>query len=481
MTDRRKCIWPVRAPGGTRTPDPLLRRQLLYPPELRARATPKFISEAFPARQLYAPATLRSHKATAPAAKTKTNPIGYRAATPVIGNGGTFDSSSRCFIRTELFGAPVCCGAWTVVFGVGVSTTDVRGGGDAVGVVRSFLTMIATTPAPITTTIIVARSLWKPFKSAPSNNNGVILLNLRGRDLNSERVTGIEPAPRAWKARALPLSYTRAVRRAILTVALASGPAVEPDEMDARARQPGQVEDPLQRRPRTERARAERQVGRIAVEHKLLAHETGLTHDPIDGPGGVDAVADGIGVSDVSMLHPSHDRRMEPVRDRADHPRHGVPSVRRYESETAAGPQDPRDLAHERARRIHVLEHPRAADQIERAVLERQPLAARGCSQGKCVVVGDRRRVRIDPEQLKAGYVVQRVVLPAGPDVQDAAGRRRRRARHLAKQGGGRLPARPHAPVPSAELTLDAARRHARAHNERPSSRRAAGRGGRIR
>src|SRR5215218_548836 len=25
------------APGGTRTPDPLLRRQLLYPPELRAR------------------------------------------------------------------------------------------------------------------------------------------------------------------------------------------------------------------------------------------------------------------------------------------------------------------------------------------------------------------------------------------------------------------------------------------------------------
>jgi hypothetical protein len=26
-----------------------------------------------------------------------------------------------------------------------------------------------------------------------------------------ERVTGIEPASRAWKARALPLSYTRVV------------------------------------------------------------------------------------------------------------------------------------------------------------------------------------------------------------------------------------------------------------------------------
>ena len=29
-------------PGGTRTPDPLLRRQLLYPPELQTRILPRF-------------------------------------------------------------------------------------------------------------------------------------------------------------------------------------------------------------------------------------------------------------------------------------------------------------------------------------------------------------------------------------------------------------------------------------------------------
>ena len=161
------AFGPVGAPGGTRTPDPLLRRQLLYPPELRARATPKFISGAFPGRPLYAPATLRSHKATAPAARTKTTPIGYRAATPVTGIGGTFDSSSGWFIRTDFFGASVCCDAWTVALGAGVSKTDVRCGGDAVDVVRSFLTIIETTPAPRTTTIIVARNLWKPFRSRP--------------------------------------------------------------------------------------------------------------------------------------------------------------------------------------------------------------------------------------------------------------------------------------------------------------------------
>ena len=32
-----RYIHHIGALGGTRTPDPLLRRQLLYPPELRAR------------------------------------------------------------------------------------------------------------------------------------------------------------------------------------------------------------------------------------------------------------------------------------------------------------------------------------------------------------------------------------------------------------------------------------------------------------
>ena len=37
ITDARLHLKPAGTPGGTRTPGPLLRRQLLYPPELQAR------------------------------------------------------------------------------------------------------------------------------------------------------------------------------------------------------------------------------------------------------------------------------------------------------------------------------------------------------------------------------------------------------------------------------------------------------------
>ena len=36
LTDTRRSIEKFGTPEGTRTPDPLLRRQLLYPPELQA-------------------------------------------------------------------------------------------------------------------------------------------------------------------------------------------------------------------------------------------------------------------------------------------------------------------------------------------------------------------------------------------------------------------------------------------------------------
>ena len=58
----------------------------------------------------------------------------------------------------------------TVVVGSTVAATDEEGAGPvAVGVVAvvSLFTKTATTPAPKTNTIVVARNLWKLFRSAP--------------------------------------------------------------------------------------------------------------------------------------------------------------------------------------------------------------------------------------------------------------------------------------------------------------------------
>jgi hypothetical protein len=65
----------------------------------------------------------------------------------------------------------------------------------------------------------LARSATAPTKRTPRAHKGTQRARRRwGVDLMAatlrpattlERVTGIEPASRAWKARALPLSYTR--------------------------------------------------------------------------------------------------------------------------------------------------------------------------------------------------------------------------------------------------------------------------------
>jgi hypothetical protein len=42
-----RLYWENGAPGEIRTPDPLLRRQMLYPAELRARSASESDSKAF--------------------------------------------------------------------------------------------------------------------------------------------------------------------------------------------------------------------------------------------------------------------------------------------------------------------------------------------------------------------------------------------------------------------------------------------------
>ena len=72
----------------------------------------------------------------------------------------------------------------TVVVGCTVGATEDEGAGpDAVGVVVvSFFTKTVTRPAPKTNTIIIARNLCEPLRTAPLDHNGVILLKPSGKD-----------------------------------------------------------------------------------------------------------------------------------------------------------------------------------------------------------------------------------------------------------------------------------------------------------
>src|SRR5439155_26413022 len=114
-----------------------------------------------------------------------------------------------------------------------------------------------------------------------------------------------------------------------------------------------------------------------------------------------------------------------------------------------AGGQHPVDLLHEPPRPIEMLEDPRAANQVECAVGERQSLAARGCSEEESFMSGDRGCVWIDAEEAKPGRRIEREVFPTRADVEHPSGSRSDRPRDLAIKGRGGLPARSHAPIPS--------------------------------
>ena len=94
---------------------------------------------------------------------------------------------------------------WNVIVGVGE--------GPACGRPSSSSTRnSAATPPARTSAMTAARARSADLRPASPypNHMRVILQPGRVTSSVSERVTGIEPAPRAWKARALPLSYTRA-------------------------------------------------------------------------------------------------------------------------------------------------------------------------------------------------------------------------------------------------------------------------------